>query len=39
LIQEKKNKRKVAKVRVKPKSNGVPDVKHSLYAMSSMLVA
>ena len=31
----KKNKRDVAKVRVEPKSNGIPDVKHNRYANSS----
>ena len=30
----KKKKGKVAKVRVKPKNNGIPDLKHNHYAMA-----
>jgi len=32
-------KRKVAKVRVEPKSNGIPDVKHNHYATSNTAIA
>jgi len=36
---EKKKKRDIAKVRVEPKRNDVPDVKHNCYATSSTPMA
>ena len=35
----KKKKKEVAKVRVQPKSNGVPDLKHNHCATNSMPIA
>ena len=38
LKKVKKKKREVAKVTVELKSNGIPNVKHNHYAMSSTLI-
>jgi len=38
-FEKKTNKREVAKVRVEPKTNGIPYMKHNCYATSSPPIA